>query len=372
MCIKMSDMKERLSEKNREILQQYETVRTWINKKCGSWETAKYYIPNLMKFCELHNTNPNEIVKEWKRIRYDWKEREKFLDEWSEKIENYYASMNFAPLTKLGKTSSIISFFRSYKIPIEVQTNRHTYVKYHNRDIHRNELKRILDHSDLRERTFFLVMAESGLRPSTLVQLKYRDIREDFENGIVPMKINVPAEIVKDRVANRFSFIGEDGFNTLREYLSTRDIQDDDYIFSKRRNRRDNPYVYPESFSVYFGKVLKSLKLRDVETPKGKPNRLRLYCLRKYFRKNMRCPDTNFRRFWMCHTFGADEYYISRNVEEHRKQYSDGYKYLRVYESNEHPTSETVKLLAKELDETKEKLSKFGLRTSRIWKKHQS
>jgi len=184
-------MKERLSERNREILQQYETVRTWINKKCGSLETAKYYIPNLMKFCELHNTNPNEIVKEWKRIRYDWKERERFLDEWSEKIENYYASMNFAPLTKLGKISSVISFFRSYKIPIEVQTNRHTYVKYHNRDIHRDELKRILDHSDLREKTFFLVMAESGLRPSTLVQLKYRDIREDFENGTIPMKINV-------------------------------------------------------------------------------------------------------------------------------------------------------------------------------------
>ena len=191
-------MKERLSQRNREILKQYETVRTWINKKCGSLETAKYYIPNLMKFCKLHKTNPNEIVREWKKVRYDWKERERFLDEWSEKIENYYASMDLAPLTKLGKTSSIISFFRSYKIPIEVQTNRHTYVKYHNRDIHKDELKRILDHSDLRERTFFLVMAESGLRPSTLVQLKYRDIREDFESGTVPMKINVPAEIVKD------------------------------------------------------------------------------------------------------------------------------------------------------------------------------
>ncbi len=69
LCIKMGEMKERLSERNREILQQYETVRTWINKKCGSWETAKYYIPNLMKFCKLHNTNPNEIVREWKRIR---------------------------------------------------------------------------------------------------------------------------------------------------------------------------------------------------------------------------------------------------------------------------------------------------------------
>ena len=49
----MSDMKERLSERNREVLQQYETVRTWINKKCGSWETAKYYIPNFMIKMEI-------------------------------------------------------------------------------------------------------------------------------------------------------------------------------------------------------------------------------------------------------------------------------------------------------------------------------
>ena len=61
----------------------------------------------------------------------------------------------------------------------------------------------------------------------------------------------------------------------------------------------------------------------------------------------------------MCHCFGADEYYISRNVEEHRKQYSEGYKHLRVHNPIEKPSSETVQLLAKELDATKKKLRKF-------------
>jgi len=356
----MSGIIEELNGRNREIVEKYETVKIWVSKKCGSSETARNYIPNMIRFCKHYKTDPDEIVKKWKEVRYaDWKEREKFLDEWSEKVEDYYVSLDLAPMSKLGKLGTIKSFFRSFKIPIDVQTNRHTYVKYHNRDIQRDELRRILDHSELRERVFFLMMAESGLRPSTLVQLKYRDIREDFESKTVPMKINVRPEIVKDRIAHRFSFIGEDGFNLLKEYLSTRDIKDDDYIFAKRRSKADNPCVLPESFSVLFAKVLRKLKFRDIETEYHKPKRLRLYCLRKYFRKNMRCPDTNFRRFWMCHTFGADEYYISRNVEEHRKQYSKGYKHLRIYEHNEQPTSETMWLLAKELDETKEKLSKF-------------
>ena len=213
----MSGIIEELNGRNREIVKKCETVKIWISKKCGSSETARNYIPNLMRFCKHYKTDPDEIVKKWKEVRYaDWKEREKFLDEWSEKVEDYYVSLDLAPMSKLGKLGTIKSFFRSFKIPIDVQTNRHTYVKYHNRDIQRAELRRILDHSELRERVFFLMMAESGLRPATLVQLKYRDIREDFESKTVPMKINVRPEIVKDRIAHRFSFIGEDGFNLLK------------------------------------------------------------------------------------------------------------------------------------------------------------
>jgi hypothetical protein len=37
------------------------------------------------------------------------------------------------------------------------------------------------------------MMAESGLRPRTLVQLRYKHIKADFEAGRVPMKIEVPA-----------------------------------------------------------------------------------------------------------------------------------------------------------------------------------
>ena len=341
-------------------MKEYNTVDLWIKKVCGSKETERNYLLRMKKFCDYYNINPDELIKKWKEVRYDWTDRQKFIDEWSEKIENYYALLDCTPLSKLTEISPIKSFFKSNRIDIEVRTLKHPHVVYRNRDITKSELRRILNHASLRDRTFFIMMAESGLRPSTLVQLKYRDLREDFENNKVPMQINLRPEIVKDAVADRFTFIGIDGFNSLKEYLSTRELSDDEYIFSKKRNRYDTEYLCPETFSCSFARILQKIKLRDIEIKKGKPRRIRLYCLRKFFRKHMKCPDTNFREFWMTHCFGTDEYYISRDEEEHRQQYSEGYKHLRIYEENEQqPSSESVQMLAKELDKTKKKLSQF-------------
>jgi len=341
-------------------MREYNTVDMWIRKVCGSKETEKNYLLISKKFFEYYNINPDELIEKWKEVRYDYKERHKFIDEWSEKVENYYALLECTPLSKIAEISPIKSFFKSHRIDIEVRTLKHPHVIYRNRDITKSELRKILNYSEIRDRTFFLMMSESGLRPSTLVQLKYRDIREDFENNKVPMQINLRPEIVKDAVSDRFTFIGIDAFNSLKEYLSTREISDDDYIFSKKRNRYDTEYLCPEAFSCSFARIVQKVKLRDIETKKGKPRKIRLYCLRKFFRKHMKCPDTNFREFWMTHSFGTDEYYISRDLEEHRQQYSQGYKNLRIYEENkQQPSSESIQMLAKELDKTKKKLSQF-------------
>ena len=175
---------------NRDI-KEYSTVDIWIRKVCGSKETERNYLLRIEKFCKHYKINPDELIKKWKTVRHDWTERQKFIDEWSEKVEDYYALSDSTPLSKLTEISPIKSFFRSHRIPIEVRTQKHPHVTYHNRDITKSELRRILDHSELRDRTFFLMMAESGLRPSTLVQLKYRDIREYYENNEVPMKIRI-------------------------------------------------------------------------------------------------------------------------------------------------------------------------------------
>ena len=175
-------------------------------------------------------------------------------------------------------------------------------------------------------------MLEGGQRPNTLVQLRYKHIKEDFENNLVPMKIEIPVELLKDRVGNRFTFIGQNGFDSLKEYLSLRkELNNDDLIFQPLKPMKEgNTYICPETFTSIFSRTV--LKLGITELRKGKPKRVRLYCLRKYFRNNIRVQDTAYRKFWMGRSFGTDEHYFTRDVEVHREMYKNAYPNIMIGE----------------------------------------
>lgn len=320
----------------------FETLELWVRKSCESRTTERSYRARLNQFLGEVKTNPDEIVAEWKKVRYDWKERQKFIDKWNEKIENYYCLLELAPASRVSYVTPIISFFHRYKIPVEIEYDKHVFIKYHNRDIKKEEIKAILEHSGLRDKTFFLIMAESGQRPNTLVQLRYKHIKEDFEAERIPMKIDLPPQILKDRVGKRVTFIGEDAFNSLKEYLSTRiPLDDNEVIFQPEKPFAKSECLSPESFGNKFSRVALKLKLTKIEE-KGKPKPLRLYCLRKYFRKYCRPEDISYREFWMAHSLGTDEHYISRDVEDQREMYREAYPRLRIYERMHATKAETT------------------------------
>jgi hypothetical protein len=69
------------------------------------------------------------------------------------------------------------------------------------------------------------------------------------------------------------------------------------------------------------------------ESGSPKMKEIRLHGLRKYFRNNMKA-DGAFVNFWMGLSLGVDAHYISRDVEEHRRRYREGYPSLRLYEAD--------------------------------------
>lgn len=69
-------------------------------------------------------------------------------------------------------------------------------------------------------------------------------------------------------------------------------------------------------------------KLRDkgdiiLERKGRKPAELRLYNLRKWFRKQAGHAGFDYVNFWMGHTLGVDDHYFSRDVKLHRKVYAE-------------------------------------------------
>lgn len=52
----------------------------------------------------------------------------------------------------------------------------------------------------LREQLILLVLAETGMRPSTLTRLTYGMIKEDLEKRKILLAIRIPSEITKAKI----------------------------------------------------------------------------------------------------------------------------------------------------------------------------
>ena len=305
----------------------------------------------LNKFLEETGLDPEEIVRKWKEVRFGYKEKEKFILELEELIEDHHNSLEgYTPNSRFAYTSTIVGFFRAHKINIQPELSgfeARGIVTYHNRSIRREEVERILEHSPLREKLFFTMMVETGARPDTLVQLRYKHIKEDFEAKRIPMKITLYAHMIKDMVGDRFTFLGEDGYRLLEEYLDPRQpLKDEDLIFAPEKTTMKGEYLDPAGFSNVFRNIVRKLGLVDVtKIKKGKPAPLRLYCLRKYFRNNLKI-DPSIREFLMGHSLKVDGHYIGRDVEVdaelYRELYAQAYSGLRIASPISTETSDKV------------------------------
>jgi Phage integrase family len=334
-------------------------VEDWLSTVCESSKTEVSYRASwaiFENFCLKEGKNPSKLVDDFRTIRYQGeRERDLFLEDWQDTIRSFqvYSKKRYASLTDRQFRAIIKSFLRYWKIPLDVDLPKHPFVTYHNRDIKKEEIKLILNNATPRDRVLYLLLVESGLRTETAINLKYWQIKEDFESKKIPMRILLPSSTLKDHVGDRWSFIGEDGFKELSEYLRLRpDLKDDDYVFaSEKKGLVKGSQFSPASLSVKFNRIVQKLKI-DASNGK-KPKKIRLHGLRKFFRNNHGA-DQSFKEFWMGHSLGVDAHYISRDPEEHRKRYSEGYNKLRVLEPNAESLADLYRQLQEKDREIKE------------------
>jgi len=347
---------------------QIDHVELWLNRKAESPSTRNGYSKAWEKFrvfcIQTFDYNPNNIVLEWRKIQTSSRQRERrkalFQNQLKDIIESFRTylkqeTLDLSPLTRKYYLSIIRSFLKSWDIPVNIELPKRAFVKFHNRDITKEEIRQILEHTvDIRDRCFFIVMAESGQRPDTLTKLQYKHIRRDFERRVIPMQILLPSSLLKYHVPDRFAFVGEEGFKVLSEYVRLYlPLDDDDYIFKPLRGDKTIRST-TTAFSMSFNRLVHKLKL-DKSRGRAKPKSLRLYCLRKYFRNNMRGVDSGYINFWMGHAQDSDMHYISVDPKRHREEYIRGYPHLRISKPE---VNEDIQELKSDLTQYK---SAFGL-----------
>jgi len=216
--------------------------------------------------------------------------------------------------------TAVRSFFKYNDLPLGHIPEVRAYVRYHNRDIDKKEIADILSVSHPRDRAFFAFMAQSGLRPTTLCKLRFKHIQRDFSSDTVPCQIDVPREIAKGKYQGYFTFIGPEAFRYLRNYLKTRDqLQPESYLFTKHGT--EDPTTY-SNMSIRFRKTALKLRKKGIlqftQEAIRKPSEIRLYSLRKFFRKYANQAGFEFVQFWMGHVVkaGQEEERAAFTIEE--------------------------------------------------------
>ena len=134
-------------------------------------------------------------------------------------------------------------------------------------------------------------------------------------------------EIAKGKYHAYFTFIGAEAVKYLQSYLVIRPkIKDEDYLFLSDDGQKNTS---SKSISKFFAQTVKKLHEKELMTlkqkKKTKPHDVRLYNLRKFFRKYANQAGFEFAQFWMGHTVnaGQDDHYRPKDPEYHRKLYAE-------------------------------------------------
>ncbi len=331
-------------------------IETWLSEVAYSHSNSNgtriAYKKAMEMYCEFTGLTPEQILSDYENM-----DEKRFKHKHTLLIKEFLTELfnrgmeNTSVRTRIG---AVKSFYTYKDLPIGKISQAQERITYHNRDIEAKEIAKIMSLSSPRERAFYAVMVQSGLRPCAISKLRLNMI-EDLNKEQKSYLINVPATIEKGKFGGHPSFIGEEARKYLKSYLSTRtDLKTDSLLFCTH-NKPENP-LNIKNLSRSFQTTAKGLReakeLNYKTLKKGKPSELRLYTLRKFFKrksKDMGDEDTNY---LMGHVIvGSNANYAPQNPEYYRKRYEDkALEFLRL----ETPTpSDTKELL--EAMETKHK-----------------
>jgi site-specific recombinase XerD len=212
-------------------------------------------------------------------------------------LDEYIAELQDEGLSP-GRVNScakhVRTFYRVNGVKIELSEPLSRRVIYKDRAPKPEELVKLLDISDLREKTIIAMLALGAFREETLSKLQYRHVKEDIENNTVPIHVHVEAEITKGKYHDYDTFLGAEAALYLKLYLEQRkkgtiklppETLTDESPLIRDASRKATKSVG----SKQIRKLVHYLYLKAglIKQPKGRMFDLRTHSLRKYFKTQM-------------------------------------------------------------------------------------
>jgi len=277
-----------------------------------SLEALRKYARTLQAFCSYVGKGPDELIatglsEEGAADPVGIHKLTQLVDEYLGELE----ASDLASGTIAVRQAHIKTFFRVNGIALEPMRRYSLRVKYRDRAPKLEEVQRIIEVADLREKAMVMLLATGGFRIGTLLKLRYGHVREGLEDGRVPVHIHVEAEITKGKYADYDTFINEEASHYLKLYLEERkrgtkkippeEIADDSPLFVAMRVEANELVSLPDPMdpsrqsvrrrthrpldlgSARNGIVI-ALRRAGLRVKKGRLYELRIHSLRKFFR----------------------------------------------------------------------------------------
>jgi integrase len=127
-----------------------------------------------------------------------------------------------APGTINNHVKGVKALFRVNGICLTLPFRVPKSIRYPDRAPTPEELARVIDVADLRDKVIVSLLALSGVRIGTLAKLQYHHVKHDLESGVVPVHMHVEAEITKGKYHDYDTFIGSEAVEYLKMYLEAR------------------------------------------------------------------------------------------------------------------------------------------------------
>jgi len=281
----------------------------------GSKATLYQYVFGVHRYCRWMGRSPDEIMRE---SLLDLKAREHYTASLDDFVGDLQAE-GLAPGTIANHVKGIKALFRANGVEVTLPYRLPRRVKYSDRAPTPEELTRIMDVADLREKVIVSLLALGGFRLGTLARLQYRHVRRDLEAGVVPIHVHVEAEITKGKYHDYDTFIGAEAAEYLRVYLETRrkgtrrdrwgmppeELNDESPLIRNGQTRRIKPATLG---SIHL--AIHKLFIKAGLIQKGTLRRyeLRAHSIRKYFRTqlgSLGTIPTDYIEYMMGHTIST-------------------------------------------------------------------
>lgn len=245
----------------------FKSVENWLNNLSDSEATIKGALYSLIRFCEHTGKNPEQLIDERAKQMASPDPRVKgrmddTVSAFAKKVRGAYV---YALYVK--------SFFKANHVPLSVELKRPA-AKRENTTLPEDEKLQAWVHrihsKTLKALALFLV--DSGARDGSLLRLKYRHIKEEYEAGKVPCRVDFPAGITKGAIAYT-GFVGVDALAAIKDMLRERSVrengralEDNDFVFVTKHGKpisKTSAIQYLQTYARHAGLIKSKTGLKE-------------------------------------------------------------------------------------------------------------